>query len=151
MNSAADNRETARQDAKRLLDRVGIGRILMVDDEYAAGVGVLLGMCEELGSAHTAELPYLQRVRPEDPDDVRNDAVREAWEALDHKQRRGLLARARKVYAAATGARADGGPKEDPAAGDDIAASSLDDVLADLDGLEFVPLSLVSCPANTRR
>ena len=210
MNNAADNRETARQDAKRLLDRIGIGRILIVDDEYATDVGELLGMCEELGSARTAALPHLQRVGPEDPADVRNGAIREVWDELNRAQRRELLARAREAHAAETGAHVDNGdvedsvtgadsgtvenlavgpdrdpdedsaagadggseespaegadtgpavgadsesdespvsaddsgPEEDLAAGDDKAASSLDDLLADLEGLEFVPLSL---------
>ena len=150
----------------------------MVDDEYAADVGELLGMCEELGNARTAELPHLQGVRPEDPVEVRNAVIREAWEGLGRAQRRGLLTLAREAHAAQTGVRADrgsvndsatgdasgpeedpaaaddggpeedaaagadGGPEEDPAAGDDKAASSLDDLLADLEGLEFLPLSL---------
>ena len=162
----------------------------MVDDEYAPGVADLLGICEELGSALTAALPHLERVQPEDPYDVRTNAIRDAWEALDRGQRRELLARAgeardaeaegradsgREEYSSAAAdsevkenaaagtdsdpgkdpagsgendpgddqaAGADRGPDEDPTAGDDKAASSLDDLLANLEGLEFVPLSL---------
>ena len=154
MNNAAHDRETARQDAKTLFDRVGIARILMVDDEYAADVGDLLGMCEDLGGVRTAELPHLQGVPPEAPVDVRTEVIRETWEGLGRAQRRELLRLAGEVHAAQTGACADSGPEEGAAAGagtgaeegaaagDDKAASSLDDLLKDLEGLDFKPLSL---------
>lgn len=190
MSNAAANRDAARHDAKILLHRVGIGRILMVDDEYAPGVGDLLGICEELGSARTAALPHLGRIRPEDPDEVRANAIRDAWDGLDRGQRRELLVKAEeardveaepradneveKSAEAGTDSEPDDEPgaddesrpnddlaagddsrpgddpatgddsrdEEDPAAGDDRAASSLDALLADLEGVEFVPLSL---------
>ena len=79
MVSATVLRESARRDAKKLLDTVGVSRIVMVDDEYAVSVDDLLRICEELGTARVAELPHLDTIAPDDPDEERNDAIRDAW------------------------------------------------------------------------
>ena len=136
MNSTTANRESARQDASKLLHTVGVSRIVMVDDEYAARVEELLGICEELGAAGAAKLPHLDGIDPEDPDDLRNDTIRKVWITLDKTEHRRMLAEARQSYATLTPASTDG------ESGDDEAASSLDDILKGLGDLDFVPLSL---------
>ena len=142
MNSTVASRETARQDANKLLQTVGVSRIVMVDDEYAAKVEDLLGICQELGSAGAAELPHLDDINPEDPDDLRNDTIRRVWITLDKTQRRRMLAKARQSYDALTPPATDGESGEGQATDDYKAASSLDEILHGLGDLEFVPLSL---------
>ena len=53
-----------------------------------------------------------------------------------------MLAEAHQSYAALTPAPTDGESGEGQAAGDDKAASSLEDILKGLEDLDFVPLSL---------
>ena len=142
MNSTADNRENARRDANKLLATIGVSRIVMVDDEYAAKVEELLGICEELGSAGAAELPHLDCIDPKDPNDLRNDNIRRIWISLDKMERRRMVAEARQSYASLTPTEMESESGEAQAAGDDRAASSLEDILKGLGELDFVPLSL---------
>ena len=114
----------------------------MVDDEYAVKVEEFLGICEELGSASAAKLTHLDGIDPEDPDDLRNDTIRKVWITLDKTEHRRMLAEAHQSYAALTPAPTDGESGEGQAAGDDKAASSLEDILKGLEDLDFVPLSL---------
>lgn len=143
MNSAAANRESARQDAKKIFDTVGVSRIVMVDDEYAPNVEDLLGICDVLGAV-LAELPHLGGVDPDDPEEERNDAIRDVWTSLDNAERWRVLATARESYAALPAAtmdseaEANAGQETD----DHKAASSLEDILRGLENLEFVPLCL---------
>ena len=145
MNSAAAIRESARQDAKKIFDTVGVSRIVMVDDEYGPNVEDLLGICDEF-LAVLAELPHMGGVDPDDPEDERNDGIRDVWTSLDNTERRRVLATARESYAALTAATMDGEAKAKAKAGqetgDDKAASSLEDILRGLENLEFVPLCL---------
>ena len=141
MNSVAANRESARQDAKKIFDTVGVSRIVMVDDEYAPNVEELLGICDVLGAV-LALLPHMSGVDPEDPEDERNDAIRDVWTALDNAERRSVLATARESYAALPEDRMDGEAKVGQETDDRKAASSLEDILHGLENLEFVALCL---------
>lgn len=139
MNNAAAQ-ESARQDAIGLLRNVGVSRVVVVDDVYAARVSDVLGMCDELGGTATAGLPYLDAVDPNDPDEERSDFIRDIWNRLGNSQRRRLLAEARRVSSTANAEEVEAA--DGPTTGDAKAASSLEGVLEDLEGVEFVPLSL---------
>ena len=142
MNNVAATRETARRDAIGLLKNVGVSRIVIVDDVYAANVSDVLGICDELGGSATARLPYLDAVDPNDPDEERSDFIRDVWKTLGNSQRRRLLAEARRVSSPANAGEVDGGAADGPTTGDARAATSLEGVLEELEGVEFVPLSL---------
>ena len=142
MNNVAAARESARRDAIALLKNVGVSRIVMVDDVYAANVSDLLGICDELGGLAAAGLPYLDAVDPNDPSEERSDFIRDIWKTLGNTQRRRLVAEARRVSAPETAGEIGDEAAEGPGAGDEKAASSLEGVLEELKGVEFVPLSL---------
>ena len=65
-----------------------------------------------------------------------------AWNELEDAQRREVLAAAHASHADTAVVETDGQPAARLEEGDDIAAASLEDVLKDLEDLEFVPLSL---------
>lgn len=142
MNNFAALRESARRDAVGLFKNLGVSRIVMVDDVYAARVSDVLGICDELGGLATAGLPHLNALDPSDPDEERSDFIRDIWKTLGNVQRRRLLAEARRVGSPVAEASIDGEVSADPATGDTKAASSLEGVLENLEGIEFVPLSL---------
>ena len=142
MNNSAEVLENVRRDAKTLLDTVGVSRVVIVDDEYAARVEELLGICSGLTAPDAVALPHLQGVDFYTPHELWVDEVREVWQTLDNTQRRGVLAEARKLDAASTGASADGESGNGQAVDDYKAASSLEEILNGLRGLEFILLSL---------
>lgn len=142
MNSSTPNGEQIRRDAKTLLDTVGVARVVIVDDEYAASVEDLLGDCSDLPACKRAKLPHLDHIEPDLPYDLWADATRDAWKHLNQSESRRLLREARKLHAESTEASSDGQPEEQQRAGDFVAANSLDEVFGDLTDLEFVPLSL---------
>ena len=143
MNSATEVLNNVRRDAKTLLDTVDISRVVVVDDEYAASVEELLGICSELGPAESSRLPHLQRTYIDAPYEVWTDEVREVWQKLNNAERLRVVLEARKLYAASTAALADGETGQAEGAADDFkAASSLEEILGGLAGLDFVLLSL---------
>lgn len=143
MNSVTEVLIKARRDAKELLDTVGISRVVIVDDEYAASVEELLGTCSELAPTESSRLPHLQRIDFDAPHAVWTEEVRGVWEKLNNTKRRHLVLEARKLYSASTAASEDDETGQDEMAVDDFkAASSLEEILGELAGLDFVLLSL---------
>ena len=138
--------ESARQDAIGLLRNVGVSRVVVVDDVYAARVSDVLGICDELGGTATAGLPHLDAVDPNDPDEERSDFIRDIWNGLSNSQRRRLLAEALRVSSTTNAEEVEAA--DGPTTGDAKAAGSLEDVLEDLEGVEFVPLSLSEWKEN---
>ena len=130
MNKAAVEAADMREVAKTLLDTVDVSRIVVVDDEYAASVADLLGICSDLDAADVAGLPHLAEIDVDAPDEFRSARIREVWDGLETTERRALLSHARTVAGAA------------PDEGDDRAASALEGILGDIQGLDFVTLSL---------
>ena len=117
--------------------------MVVVDDEYADGVEWLIGICSEVGSAEAAELPHLAGIQFGAPYQVWNAGVRSAWEGLDRRARRELLAAARQLESGSSGPFADGESLAAEQDEDDLAAESLKQVLGSLGGrCEFVTLSL---------
>ena len=142
MSSAAPVRENVRRDTKTLLDTVGVSRVVIVDDEYANTVEELLGICSELTAAESAQLPHLHRIHFDAPRELWMAEVREVWQKLDNVERRHVKTEARKSDSVSTAASEDGVIFERQAADDYKAASSLEEILDGLAGLEFVELSL---------
>lgn len=142
MNSSTPKEEQILRDAKTLLDTVGVSRVVIVDDEYAASVEDFLGVCSDLPAAERAKLPHLDHIEADMPYDLWTDATRDVWKDLKQSESRSLLREARTLHAASTEASSESQPEEQQLADDYMAASSLDRVLGDLTDLEFVPLSL---------
>lgn len=143
MNSATELLIKVQRDAKELLDTVGISRVVIVDDEYAASVAELLGICSELAPAESSGLPHLQEIQFDAPHAVWTEEVRAVWEKLNNKERRHVVLEARYLFVASTAASEDGETGQDEKVVDDFkAASSLEEILGELAGLDFVLLSL---------
>ena len=142
MNNAAAVREKVRKDAKKLLDTVGVSRVVIVDDEYAAHVEKLLEICSALRATDLARLPHLQEIPFDAPYELWSGEIRKVWQTLDNAKQRRVLAEARMLDTTSTAGSADGETGEEQAADDYKAANSLEEILDGLAGLEFVPLSL---------
>ena len=142
MNRTAAARESVRRDAKTLLDTVGVSRVVIIDDEYAASVEELLGICSELSAAESERMPHLQGIHFDAPEELWAVEIREAWQKLDNAARRRVLAEARELDAGSAAVSADGETREEQAADDYKAASALEEILGGLAGLELVLLSL---------
>ncbi|MCY3772579.1 MAG: hypothetical protein OXG98_11245 [Gemmatimonadetes bacterium] len=116
---------------------------MVIDDEYAANVEELLGICSELVPAESSRLPHLEEIYFDAPHAVWTDEVRETWEKLNNTERRRVVVEARKLHAASSASLADGETGQDETAADDFkAAGSLEEILGGLAGLDFVLLSL---------
>ena len=142
MDSAAAVRESVRRDAKTLLDTVGVSRVVIVDDEYAADVEQLIGICSGLTSEGAAGLPHLEGVHFDAPQSLWGNEVREVWQRLGHAEHRRVLAEARRFDATSKAASAHVQAGQRQAADDYKAAGSLEEILDGLAGLELVLLSL---------
>ena len=132
---------TIRNHAALLLTTIGVSRIIVVDDEYAADVEKLLGHCAVLDAQQAGALPHLAHVDFRADPDIWKAAVRAAWETLTDPERQDLLARARATDEdpppAAAGALAGAQEQVDTAA-----AQSLEEILRPLEDCEYLTLSL---------
>jgi hypothetical protein len=84
--------------AKRLLQSIGVRRIVVVDDEYAAeniSVEELIGICQELSPETAATLPSLEGVLFAAEPDVWGGSLRDAWAAMEAGKQAEVLRRAR--------------------------------------------------------
>ena len=127
--------------AKTLLDTVGVSRIVVVDDEYAAGVERLLGICSAVKSTEAAGLPHLGSVQFSTPYEIWAQQLRVVWEEMDPEARQETVASARRLELGFGDASADGGPA-DSHESDDLAATRLEEILGSIGGCEFITLSL---------
>ena len=143
MDRSAGALDKVREDAQLLLASIGVSRIVVVDDEYGEiTVESLIGICSELPSSRAAALPHLDGVEFQAPESIWIDAVREKWAMLDGAERESLLAQAVAL-------QADMPPEADyqlpdPQQGqvDKKAAASLEQILDELEGCEYVTFSL---------
>lgn len=139
MSKRTTTLEDVRVNAGRLLETIGIKRIVVVDDEYATGtvsVEDLLGFFSELDPAHAALLPYLDGVPFHTEYDVWSGILLEKWEAMETGQQIDLLRHARAKAAEKVTTT-----QSDPD-GDAHAAVGLQELLADLPQCSLVTLSL---------
>ena len=92
-----------RVQAVLLLDIIGIKRIVVVDDEYAAvTVEDLIGLCSDLDMETAGRLPHLQGIAFNSDQDIWASQLRAQWENLDPKQKSEVIEQARKSQVAAS-------------------------------------------------
>ncbi len=99
-----------RANASRLLDAIGIRRIVVVDDEYAregASVEVLLGICVELAPGQASLLPGLGEVPFGNDYEVWSGMLREKWTSMEPRAQVEALRGARALADVAGGALTD--------------------------------------------
>ena len=136
---SATTTQTLRAHARELFANIGVSRIIVVDDEYLpAAVEDLLGICSAISATLAAELPHLDEIDFNAPREIWTDRVREAWDRLNDAGRKELMARARAVEAAEPPLATNGDAKDIDA----TAASSLEDLLHQLEDCEYITLSL---------
>lgn len=157
--------DVLRNHAKLVLDAVGVSRIVVVDDEYAeaeGGIEELLGFCGAVPPDQAVGLPHLENVDFYAENDVWGEQVRRVWAGLDEPQQRGLASAARaleETHSSQTSEGPGAGPTEahreeagngdhvsdsefGPATEDDTAATTLETVLAGIEGCPLIKLSL---------
>lgn len=142
MNSAVAVPSALREHAQLLFTAIGVQRIIVVDDEYAIlEVEELLGICTELDPTLAAELAYLDNVDFSADREIWVGIVREEWTKLNNAERRSLLEQARTLRNVASPEPSGQSPAAEEQA-DTKAATSLDIVLSQLPGCEYITLSL---------
>ena len=144
MNSAKASADDIRGHAKKMLASIGVSRIIIVDDEYAAElleVEELLGICAEIKPTQAAELPYMQGIDFTSNLDIWVVLVRQMWSDLDDTERRVVLDKARSSITDES-STAFSGESSDTRKNDTTAAQSLEELLGDLEVCQYVTLSL---------
>ena len=141
MVSTTTTAETLRTHAKELFTNIGVSRIIVVDDQYStADVEDLLGICATLDPTLAADLPHLDKIDFRAPRAIWTDGVREVWDKLNATERQELVAGARPADTAVPLPVTSGDVTEEIS--DASAASSLEDLLRELEDCEYVTLSL---------
>ena len=135
-------REVIRSDAAALLASVGVSRVVVVDDQYAADVEELIGICSAMVGRDEFKFRHLSNVDFHSPHEVWSGSVRDVWKSLDNGSRRTLLAEARAVESETGGRTADEDFSDSQEMGDFRAATCLQEILGELSDCEFIPLSL---------
>ena len=134
--------EAVGRDAQLLFDRIGVTRIIVVDDEYGElEVEELLGLCTELGGTQASSLRHLGDIDFQADRDVWADGVRAKWSELDHRERREVLVEARDAAFDTLAPTVEDEP-DDAQSVDTRAAASLELILHHLEECEYLPLSL---------
>lgn len=88
----------ARTHTELLLESIGIKRIVVVDDEYAAiSVEDVIGLCGNLDAVRAAALPHVQGIAFEGDKDIWAAQLRSRWEDLSAQQQSQLAAEARTL------------------------------------------------------
>ena len=144
MNSVTSSVDAIRGHARTMLTTIGVSRIIVVDDEYAVelpGVEELLGICTELQPAQAAELPSIRGIDFMVGRDIWADLVRQRWTEIGDMERRMLLEKARSYFTAES-ASAFSDQSTEILKDDSTAAQSLEELLGELEGCQFVTLSL---------
>ena len=130
VSNANLNLEAVRKDAFQLLSAIDVSRVIVVDDEYAAEVEELIGICSESSFSATS-IAILKEVDFSESMDVWTDKLREIWVGLSESNRSHLLKQARELI---TG--------EFENAIDASAAESLSEILDNVPNVEYITLSL---------
>ncbi|MXY89247.1 MAG: hypothetical protein F4Y89_01765 [Gammaproteobacteria bacterium] len=99
MDEVNTDQERIKEDAAKLLESVGISRIVVVDDEYAGSLADLLGICPDLGNENANKLQHLEEVNFENPDEIWKHDIEETWKSLSPSNRQSLLLQARTLLA----------------------------------------------------
>ena len=134
--------EAVGRDAQLLFDRIGVTRIIVVDDEYGElEVEELLGLCTELGGTQASNLRHLGDIDFQADREIWAEGVRAKWSQLDERERREVLVEARDTASATPTPRVEGEP-DDAQSVDTKAAASLELILHQLEECEYLPLSL---------
>ena len=144
MDSTAKKQSAVRKHAQSLLTSIGVSRIIVVDDEYRRlEVEELIGLCSVLASDEAGALPHLDGINFQADQAIWTGLVREKWETLDQQGRERVLARGRALQPVSP-RPPNGNDSIDPQPGQDDtqAAESLEETLDQLDGCEYVTLSL---------
>ena len=133
--------ETLRTHTRELFENIGVSRVIVVDDEYSnSNVEDLLGICAEIGPTLATNLPHLDKVDFYAPRAIWADRIREAWERLEVTSRQELMVVARSAVAAEPPLVTSDNMVE--GIDDATAASSLEGLLDELVGCEYITLSL---------
>lgn len=143
MDDVKTQQRRIKADAEKLLESVGISRIVVVDDEYADSLADLLGICSELGSQNAEKLQHLDAVNFENTEEVWKHDVGEVWESLSQSERQSLLLQAQSLEASVKPQEFEkeaSNPQEDEST-DARAANCLEEVLGNLSNCEFITLS----------
>ena len=143
MDDVKTQQRRIKVDAAKLLESVGISRIVVVDDEYAGSLADLLGILSEFGSQKAEKLQHLGAVNFENTEEVWKHDVGEVWESLSHSERQSLLLLARTSEASVKPQEFEeeaSNPQEDEST-DTRAATCLEEVLGNLPNCEFITLS----------
>lgn len=131
-----------REQAQKLIECIGVSRIVVVDDEYREwGVEDLIGLCSGLRPDQLARLPNLSGIDFSANLGVWSALVRDRWAALDSTERGRVLAETRMLGPSEIDGE-DGDGDGSPQKEDLGAARSLEGIFAGLTGCEFNTLSL---------
>ena len=142
MHSAVPVPSALREHAQLLFTAIGVQRIIVVDDEYAMPeVEELLGICTELDPTVAAELAHLDNIDFSTDQEIWAGIVREEWTKLGNAERRSLLGQARTLHNVEPPEPSGQSPDAQGRA-DTKAATSLEVVLSQVVGCEYVTLSL---------
>lgn len=142
MNSTMVTLQNVRRHAEQLLTSIGVSRIIVIDDEYREfDVEDLIGLCSVLGPDRAVALPHLNDIDFCADREIWGDLIRERWLTLHSEEQESVLAQAR---AASIGAStpSDGDDLIDPEKEDTKAAQSLAEILGQLQGCQYITLSL---------
>ena len=141
MPNATATPEGVSKHARLLLTTIGVSRIIVVDDEYAPDVEDLLGICSVLDKVQAGKLPHLEGINFGADREIWGVVVRERWGELDDAEHREVLEQAR-AYERHVSPPADGELDNSQEHVDTKAAKLLDDILGNLEGFNYVNLSL---------
>ena len=144
VNSATATANAIRGHAREMLGSIGVSRIIIVDDEYAAElleVEELLAICRVLKPPQAAELPNMQDIDFTSDPDIWAAFVREMWLKMDDTECRAVMEEARSLMndeSATDPSDVSSETRKD----DTTAAHSLEELLGELEECQYVTLSL---------
>lgn len=144
MDNTDNTRTEIRAHTQAVLKAIDVSRIIVVDDEFRElEVEELLGLCAAMTPRRASALPHLADIDFNADQEVWAHNLRETWSSLEWRTRKEVLGKARTLEAEeeelpVEGTVIEGGSERL----DSEAAGSLEDILAQLDGCEYVPLSL---------
>lgn len=142
MNSATSSADAIRGHAQTMLTTIGVSRIIVVDDEYAeelSEVEEMLGICSEIKPAQASELPFFRDIDFTVGRDIWTDLVRQRWTEIGDRERQILLEKARLYF---TDESVTDDESSETRRDDATAARSLEELLGELEGSQYVTLSL---------
>ena len=143
MNSTVATLQNVRGHAQALLTSIGVSRIIVIDDEYRElEVADLIGLCSVLSPERAAALPHLNDIDFRADREIWADSVRDRWRALSTAARESVLAQASAFQPVVPQPTDEGLTDREMGQVDTEVATSLEEILDELEGCEYVPLSL---------